>query len=135
MNNNIVFSCYTESDILKYNKKIAEFMGYTVYNKRYPRNHGISTADVKIEIVRECILEKLKYHKSFDQLIPVLEKIEHFTHCSPSINFVMGTTIYTDGTEENKIITSSTYGHESTLSMIYRAVVLFLESDWYNNKL
>ena len=64
----------TEKEILEGNKIIAEFMGLTVYEKRYPRNHGIGAPENNYD--KDCILEKLKYHKSWDVLMPVVEKIE-----------------------------------------------------------
>lgn len=61
-------------EILFGNKLIAEFMGYRVFNKRYPRNHGIGGG---IEpIFKDVILEKTKYHISWDWIMPVVEKIE-----------------------------------------------------------
>ena len=63
-----------QTKILEYNKLIAEFMGYTVYNKRYPRNHNYGAPEM--EPAKYCILEKLKYHKSYDALIPVILEIE-----------------------------------------------------------
>ncbi len=57
---------------LEGNQLIAEFMGYKTYLKRYPKNHGIG-GNV-IESPKECIVEKLKYHSSWDSLIPACKK-------------------------------------------------------------
>ncbi len=54
------------------NTLIAKFMGYTTFSKRYPRNHGIGGN--RMEEPKHCIVEKLKYHSSWDLLMPVIKK-------------------------------------------------------------
>lgn len=61
----------TEQEIL-HNGLIAEFMGFTVYHKRYPKNHGIGAPEAEY---KDCILEKTKYHSDWDELMPVWFKI------------------------------------------------------------
>lgn len=61
-----------ENSIAANNRLIAEFMGFRVFEKRYPRNHGIGAPEAEW---KDCILEKLKYHKSWSELMPVVEKI------------------------------------------------------------
>jgi len=56
------------------NKVIAEFDGYRTYSKTYGRNHGIGGG--MLDIPKECIIEKLKYHSSFDALMPIVERLE-----------------------------------------------------------
>jgi hypothetical protein len=63
----------TEKEINEGNKLIAEFMGFRVFDKRYPRNHGIGAPEAEW---RDCIVQKTKYHSSWDWLMPVVEKIE-----------------------------------------------------------
>ncbi len=63
----------TEQEILEGNRLIAEFMGYTVYKKRYPRNHGIGAPEAEY---KDCILEKTKYHSDWNELMKVVEEIE-----------------------------------------------------------
>ena len=66
----------TKEEILEGNKLIAEFLGCKVYKKRYPRNHGIGPGNLNSPNIKECILEKLKYHESWNDLMLVIEKIE-----------------------------------------------------------
>lgn len=64
----------TPQQILEGNKIIAEFAGYTVFEKRYPRNHGIGAPEA-FENYKPVILHKAKFHSSWDWLMPVIEKI------------------------------------------------------------
>src|ERR1044072_3730139 len=66
-----------QEEILKGNKLMAEFMGFTVFHKRYPRNHGIGAPEAEW---KDMIVEKAKYHTSWDWLMPVVEKIEKINH-------------------------------------------------------
>ena len=61
----------TEEKIIEDNTLIAEFMGYTVYRKRYPRNHGIGAPEAEW---KDIIIEKAKFHKSWDAIMPVWQK-------------------------------------------------------------
>lgn len=54
------------------NEVIGSFMDYTMYDKRYPRNHGIGAPEAEPE---KCmIIQKAKYHESWDWLMPVWYK-------------------------------------------------------------
>lgn len=59
------------------NKVIAEFDGYRTYSKTYGRNHGIGGG--MLDIPKECIIEKLKYHSSFDAIAPIIYRLESVT--------------------------------------------------------
>ena len=61
----------TEEKIIEGNTLIAEFMGYTVYRKRYPRNHGIGAPEAEW---KDIVIEKAKFHKSWDAIMPVWQK-------------------------------------------------------------
>jgi hypothetical protein len=63
-----------KEEILNGNKLITEFMGGKWYSKRYPRNHGIRCGT--LDRNWDCIIEKAKFHYSWDFLMPVVEKIE-----------------------------------------------------------
>lgn len=54
------------------NETIGAFMGYKMYNKRYPRNHGIGAPEAHEKCM---IIQKAKYHSSWDALMPVVQKI------------------------------------------------------------
>lgn len=60
----------TEVSIDQMNELIGVFMGYKMYDKRYPRNHGIGAPEMEPE---KCmIIQKAKYHASWDWLMPVV---------------------------------------------------------------
>ena len=68
-----------ENDRLHYidaNKLIAEFMGYEI-NYR-PNSSGF----IEISDTELCDVDDLKYHKSWDCLMPVIENIDHLQHKS-----------------------------------------------------
>ena len=56
------------------NKIIGEFMGYIMYDKKYPRNHGIGFGSDR----RDMIIQKAKYHSSWDALIQVINKVNEY---------------------------------------------------------
>jgi hypothetical protein len=57
------------------NEVIAIFMGYKVYHKRYPRNHGIGAPEMEPE---KCmIIQKAKYHSDWSWLMPVWFKVQN----------------------------------------------------------
>lgn len=62
-----------ETNLDAMNEAIGTFMGYKMYDKRYPRNHGIGAPEAEPE---KCmIIQKAKYHSSWDCLMPVWEKL------------------------------------------------------------
>lgn len=55
------------------NEVIGVFMGYKMYDKRYPRNHGIGAPEAEPE---KCmIIQKAKYHTSWDWLMEAWRKL------------------------------------------------------------
>lgn len=109
----------TEND----NKLIAEFMGAEVTELEigdiyYPIN-GCSV-----------FLRKMKYHESWDWIMPVVEKIEALGY---GCTIGMGTyvVIQDDTTESGVEITRMTDNNK--LTGTYEAVVEFIK--WYNNNL
>lgn len=54
--------CVMNDNIIEMNEAIGVFMGYKMYDKRYPRNHGIGAPEVEPE--RCMIIQKAKYHTS-----------------------------------------------------------------------
>lgn len=71
----------TEKEIIEGNKLIAEFVGWK-YNSE-TANHGIRD---NCWIRKHEVVYELKYHSSWDWLMPVVEKIESITNNSISIN-------------------------------------------------
>lgn len=58
--------------ILEGNRLIGQFMGYTMFDKKFPRNHGIGAPENEY---KDMIVEKAKYHCFWGWLMPVVEKI------------------------------------------------------------
>lgn len=121
----------TDKEITESNKTIAEFMGYRVFNKRYPNNHGIGGGMIEY---KDCIAEKLKYHKSWDALMPVIEKIEeHGVWFDIKKNFVDldGVVMTHKGYRNFRWYGGHT--HDSKLTSTWYGVVAFIK--WYNENL
>ena len=57
------------------NRLIAEFMGYEIYTSEYKLGRKVNPIFVKIGRT-DFTLKQLKYHSSWDWLIPVLKKIK-----------------------------------------------------------
>lgn len=122
----------TESEIQDNNEKIAKFMGLRTFRKRYPRNHGIGGS---VDRPESCIVEKLKYHKSWDDLMRVIglieaigfrSRIELFTEKEHRVYFVAST-------ESGHFFDESLPGGErdaNKLKATYMSVVQFIK--WYN---
>ncbi len=118
-----------KDEFLMGNKAIAEFMGFRVYEKRYPRNHGIGGGTL---VLKDCILEKLKFHTSWDWLMPVVEKIaEEYDICLDSTGLWVCSINRTEGPFNDREI-ASTGGCEPVILNVWYAVVRFLE--WRNTK-
>lgn len=62
----------TQLSIEAGNKIIGEFMGYRMFDKRYPKSHGIGAPEAEWN---DMIIQKAKYHSSWDWIMPVIEKI------------------------------------------------------------
>lgn len=67
----------TDQEIKTGNKLIAEFMGYKVFEKRYPKNHGVGGGMIECN---DIILEKCKYHLSWDWLISAVKKFDDISY-------------------------------------------------------
>ena len=118
----------TNSEILNGNTLIAQYMGYRVFNKRYPRNHGIGGGILEI---KDCLAENLKYHKSWDALMPIIEKIEeHGVWFDIKKNFVDvdGVVMTTNGYRNFRWYGGHT--HDSKILSAWYGVVAFVT--WYN---
>ena len=85
----------TDEQIKEGNKLITEFRGYTVYNKRYPRNHDIGVG----EMPKDCILKKLKYHNDWNELMKVIIKIEQLGYLFENTRFCDSNKYYARFTE------------------------------------
>lgn len=61
-----------DTEILEGNKLIGEFMGYRMFDKRYPKNHGIGAPEAEW---KDMIIQKARFHESWERLMPVVQKI------------------------------------------------------------
>lgn len=129
------------------NKLIAEFMGAKTrneasesigdrmnYNQFWIPFHGI-----KYE-------SEMKYHKSYDWLIPVIDHIEKlsfngrqpriqirsFNIFEERVNYEVYCFIYKDGTDGDPLLEYTTKWEESRLEAVYKFVVYFI--NWYNTQ-
>jgi len=94
------------------NKLIAEFMGCT-YNEDWEQPW---------EDENGCLHDELKYHSSWDWLMPVVEYIEQLGGYT---FYIVGTSCYINGSPP------SVHG-ESKIEAVYKKVVQFI--NWYNKE-
>jgi hypothetical protein len=117
------------------NKLIAEFMGIEILNFPYPTSKKVVYKSIKSNKISYPSIRGLKYHSSWDWLMPVVEKIEKLVFPNDeffNINIVGGCQVYIISSHINEIIDSSQ--GETKLECLYNVVVQFIE--WYNqNKL
>lgn len=96
------------------NRLIAEFMGLDVLYDNM----------VKHETAEPNMVTLMKYHTSWDWLMPVVEKIEVLGH---------GVTIYRKGCQINDVFcTVKGFNHLSKIGETYKAIIKFIT--WYNEQ-
>lgn len=107
-------------DIDENNRIIAEFMG------------DITSLNDEVSFNKNCSVNELQYHTSWDWLMPVVEKIESIIFDeNNSFNVTIGSSIYCVIQDSNGECYDMTYdGEESKLAVVYKAVVEFIK--WYN---
>ena len=105
----------------KNNKLIAEFMGMTYY---IPNDDSLMVEKAPIGVL-VTPTKSLKYHESWDWLMPVVQKIE-------SLGYVFiiqgGKAEYGEMISENRCFIA-----EDKLSSTYKAVVEFIKENNQNN--
>ncbi len=107
-----------KEEIIEGNKLIAEFMGGE-FNERQ------SFVYFKLPVNKAySVLDDLKYHSSWDWLMPVVEKIEKGNFGVKQCRKVVE--IYIDDTKEN-IIHSK---HRNRIESLWYAIIEFI--NWYN---
>lgn len=117
------------------NKLIAEFMGYALYegySYRVPHYDSYVGVDGNMHETPIHHIHSLKFHTSWDWLIPIVEKIESIIFDeNNSFNVTIGSSIYCVIQDSNGECYDMTYdGEESKLAVVYKAVVEFIK--WYN---
>lgn len=103
--------------IVEKNRMIAEFMGL-----RYGRS---SVKTYVIENNKEVLPKDLKYHTSWDWLMPVVEKIESLGY---EFQITKEEAYFKDTDGDFEIVASAFNG--SIMDNTYNAVVQFIE--WFN---
>ena len=134
-------------ETLKNNILIAEFIGYDVNHKIGGVDFGFKSDYSEIfrphypskKIVSSLCVDELQFHKSWDWLMPVVEKIESIEDDSlPYISFSKNNFSVTIRNSSCQII-SGDYGDTdwfdrfsegSKIKSVYKAVVEFIK--WYN---
>lgn len=123
----------TEPTTEMMNEVIARFMGYKMYDKRYPRNHGIGAPEAEPE---KCmIIQRAKYHTSWDWLMSVVEKIESIENSRFGVCIDCTFVIITDyGENEEELIQTDIYpdNEDTKISITHDAVYQFIT--WYKQQ-
>lgn len=111
-------------DVIKNNKLIAEFMGWSEIKVKIVLNNLIGYAWLCDEVEQWLTLENFKYHASWDWLMPALKEIEEKTgYC-----LVMAPG-YAYWTKDGEQMLNDYEGFED-IANIYKAVVDLIE--WHN---
>ena len=130
----------TSQEIERGNRIVGEFMGFRMFDKKYPRNHGIGAPEADW---KDMIIQKAKYHSSWDWLMSVVEKIEAMSDniIEKVWISIQGKTCsmwnYYDPSEVLRKAGSDTPYKIRTIGgtkieSVYKAVLQFLE--WYNSQ-
>lgn len=128
----------SEQEIIEKNKIIAEFMGvkFNPLDNFYYYGELMHTIPLLEPNVWRLSSDQLKYHSSWDWLMPVVEKIESLEHITDEGNwgpyhFNLYRTSTSFGYGRFKIIATEQQG-STKLEAAYKAVVQFIK--WYNTK-
>lgn len=119
-----------KKSILIQNELIADFMQYERNRLKYfiPQHGYINSESLWKDMFPS---EHLKFHKSWNWLMPVLQKIESIDYDTLISNFQV--TISVDSKNiTNIFIGDASNTVETKLQAVYKAVVEFIE--WYNKK-
>jgi hypothetical protein len=96
---------------MKNNKIIALFMG------------DINSLDAKVSFNKNCTVDELQYHKSWDWLMPVVEKIEQ-TNDGCTLVIIEDERCYIDNQKGFEI---DSVGH-TKIEAVYNAVIKFIKN-------
>lgn len=110
----------------EWNKAIAEFMGCKIdtgYAVRTNKLWDFPDPDAGVK----CRIEYLKYHSSWDWLMPVVHKIKDWQHLPE--HMFMGTTLE----RQIAFISVTELPIYTSINKVFEAVVTFIE--WYNLQL
>lgn len=118
--------------ITEQNKLIAVFMGFNMIVENY---HGINI--IESPLGKTYDLHGLKYHSSWDWIMPVVERIENTRHETALTGHHVEITgsicrIQPAAGFHNRAF-RETFNEGSKIKSVYGAVVTFIE--WYNNSI
>lgn len=120
----------TQEEILEGNKLIAKFMGYTWSKENDNKTYLKSTPDQKnIYSIRPQLL---KYHSSWDWLMPVVEKIESLVFWF-NIKKNHVTVAWDNKNSLDSKMIHSEFGDQSKIERVYSCVVAFIKYHNENN--
>ena len=122
-------------NIVENNKLIAEFMGVLSNTTYYYIPQFAEWQPIKytneFEEVEHFSLEEMKFHSSWNWLMPVVEKIEDIEDIDVNI-LTNGTKIYKWRTKEVIVDNSADISFDNKIEHTYIAVVEFIK--WYNEQ-
>ena len=110
---------------MKNNKLIAEFMGYEIIYR--PNSNGF----IEISDTELCDVDDLKYHTSWDWLMPVVEKIESDERYDVDI-LQYGTRIREN--QKDIVNNIADISFDKKIEHTYDAVVEFIKEHNYDNR-
>ena len=113
-----------DNQTIKDNVLIANFMGWDEFNTGSYHTPYDNASYCNGEETSICNRYALKFHSSWEWLMPVVEKIESLGY---------GVTIYRKGCHINDIglLGVNGFNHKSKIEQTWLAVVEFIK--WYNN--
>lgn len=120
-----------EKEIIEGNKLIAGFMESVYKGHGYPNIVNFLISPSQFETSNSFEVDELKYHTSWDWLMPVVEKISSMDSgkFSVEIDFPFGVSIKKHNIEPDEELIYGT-AEETILQCLYSAVIQFIQ--WYN---
>ena len=126
-----------EKEVLENNKLIAKFMEFPINSKQVMYDTRIYYDISKLNLynmVSMACEDQFSFHKSWDWLMPIVEKIESFIFNKPesdtyyNVQILGGCYVMIISNNGDELITSDS--GQSKLECTYLAVVEFIK--WYN---
>lgn len=118
------------TEILEGNKLIHKFMGGKWYSKRYPRNHGVGGSMLDLsDNAPDIIIEKAKYHSSWDWLMPVKYKIDSIDNHEYDV-IIWRSDCHINNRTQLLFESSILKGNKTLIEIVWGCIVEFIK--WYN---
>jgi hypothetical protein len=122
-----------KEDIRKNGRLIMEFMEIKplkVFGRYSIALHNSYSSNENLEDTLNSIAEMSRYHKGWECLMPVVEKIESINNCSYNVIISQGNTAIT--THNGKTIICENEFIITKIESVYKTVVEFIK--WYNKQ-